>query len=45
MCMGETAMDLTADPAAFKSLLGIGDSVELAHVDGSWHSNENVGSG
>jgi len=43
MDMGETAMDLTADPAALKSLLGIGDSVsDWLTVDGSWHSNENV---
>lgn len=43
MVVGETAMDLTADPAALKSLLGIGDSVgDWLTVDGSWHSNENV---
>lgn len=43
MAMGETAMDLTADPAALKSLLGIDDSVgDWLTVDGSWHSNENV---
>ena len=43
MRMGDTAMDLTADPAALKSLLGIGDSVgDWLTVDGSWHSNENV---
>lgn len=43
MVMGDTAMDLTADPAALKSLLGIGDSVgDWLTVDGSWHSNENV---
>lgn len=43
MAMGDTAMDLTADPAALKSLLGIGDSVgDWLTVDGSWHSNENV---
>jgi hypothetical protein len=40
---GETAMDLTAEPAALKLLLGIGDSVtDWLTVDGSWHSNENV---
>lgn len=43
MVMGNTAMDLTADPVALKSLLGIGDSVgDWLTVDGSWHSNENV---
>lgn len=43
MVVGETAMDLTTDPAALKSLLGIGDSVgDWLTVDGSWHSNENV---
>ncbi len=43
MAKGDTAMDLTADPAALKSLLGIGDSVgDWLIVDGSWHSNENV---
>jgi hypothetical protein len=43
MVMGETAMGLTADPAALKALLGIGDSVgDWLTVDGSWHSNENV---
>lgn len=43
MVMGDTAMDLTADPAALKSLLGIGESVrDSLIVDGSWHSNENV---
>ncbi|WP_180839037.1 NACHT domain-containing protein [Variovorax sp. RO1] len=43
MAMGDTAMDLTADPAALQSLLGIGDSVgDWLTVDGSWHSNENV---
>ena len=43
MAMGDTAMDLTADPAVLKSLLGIGDSVgDWLTVDGSWHSNENV---
>ena len=43
MVMGETSMDLTADAAALKSLLGIGDSVgDWLTVDGSWHSNENV---
>ncbi|MBC7395552.1 MAG: NACHT domain-containing protein [Variovorax sp.] len=43
MVMGDSAMDLTADPAALKSLLGIGDSVgDWLTVDGSWHSNENV---
>lgn len=43
MVMDEAAMDLTADPAALKSLLGIGDSVrDWLTVDGSWHSNENV---
>ncbi|MBB1602015.1 hypothetical protein A9977_18415 [Variovorax sp. UMC13] len=43
MTMGDTAMDLTADPAALKSLLGIGDSVGCwLTVDGTWHSNENV---
>jgi hypothetical protein len=41
--MAETARDLPADPAAFKSLLGIGDSVgDGRTVDGSWHSNEHV---
>jgi hypothetical protein len=36
-------MGLTADPAALKALLGIGDSVgDWLTVDGSWHSNENV---
>lgn len=43
MAVGDTAMDLTADPAALKALLGIGDSVgDWLIVDGSWHSNENV---
>lgn len=43
MVMGDTAMDLITDPAALKSLLGIGDSVgDWLTVDGSWHSNENV---
>lgn len=43
MDAGETAMDLTAEPDALKSLLGIGDSVtDWLTVDGSWHSNENV---
>lgn len=43
MLMGDTAMDLISDPAALKSLLGIGDSVgDWLTVDGSWHSNENV---
>jgi len=41
--MGEADVGLTTDPAALKSLLGIGDSVgEWLTVDGSWHSNENV---
>lgn len=36
-------MDLTADPAALKSLLGIGDIVgDWLTVDGSWHSNESI---
>lgn len=40
---GETAIDLTAEPSALKSLLGIGDSVtDWLTVDGRWHSNENV---
>lgn len=39
----ESAMDLTAEPSALKSLLGIGDSVtDWLTVDGRWHSNENV---
>ncbi|WP_161499728.1 NACHT domain-containing protein [Limnohabitans sp. TS-CS-82] len=43
MDAGETAIDLTAEPAALKALLGIGDSVtDWLTVDGSWHSNENV---
>lgn len=43
MVKGEAAMGLTADPAALKSLLGIGDSVgDWLTVDGNWHSNENV---
>lgn len=43
MAMGDTVMDLTADPTALRSLLGIGDSVgDWLTVDGSWHSNENV---
>ncbi|MEQ7892608.1 NACHT domain-containing protein [Xanthomonas arboricola] len=43
MVMGDTTMDLTADPAILKSLLGIGDSVgDWLTVDASWHSNENV---
>jgi hypothetical protein len=43
MVMGDKEMDLISDPAALKSLLGIGDSVgDWLTVDGSWHSNENV---
>jgi hypothetical protein len=43
MATGDATMDLTADPAALKSLLGIGNSVgDWLTVDGSWHSNENV---
>ncbi|MBD8524435.1 NACHT domain-containing protein [Pseudomarimonas arenosa] len=43
MAVGNTAIDLTGDPAALKALLGIGDSVgDWLIVDGSWHSNENV---
>lgn len=43
MVMGEASTDLTADPAALKSLLGIGDTVgDWITVDGSWHSNESV---
>lgn len=43
MAVGDTAVDLTADPAALKSLLGIGHSVgNWLTVDGSWHANENV---
>lgn len=40
---GESSVDLIAEPAALKSLLGIGDSVaDWLTIDGSWHSNENV---
>lgn len=43
MAMGETTIDLTADPVVLKSLLGIGVTVgDWLTVDGSWHSNENV---
>jgi hypothetical protein len=41
--VGESSVDLTADPAALQALLGIGDSVgDWLTVDGSWHSNENI---
>jgi hypothetical protein len=43
MAVGDATMDLTAEPAALKALLGIGDSIgDWLLVDGSWHSNENV---
>jgi len=41
--VGESSVDLTADPAVLQALLGIGDSVgDWLTVDGSWHSNENI---
>lgn len=41
--VGASSVDLTADPVALKSLLGIGESAgDWLTVDGSWHSNENI---
>lgn len=41
--VGESSLDLTADPAALQALLGIADSVgDWLTVDGNWHSNENI---
>ncbi|MCC8362629.1 NACHT domain-containing protein [Lysobacter sp. A6] len=40
---GESSMDLTADPTALRTLLGIRDTVgDWLTIDGSWHSNEGV---
>lgn len=43
MDVGESSMELTADPVALRALLGIGDSVgDWLTIDGTWHSNENI---